>query len=329
MKIKKPTQETYDPRIHGVTQGLLATFQRCRQEAKNYISRIESIHTGAGLQFGSLAHTILELGYKQKTVPDEKVVYQLIDRARAEYLEERGGRLSGQESELMEMSMLLLEVVMPAYFRHYAKDFTTMKWAELEQKFRVASPVSGVDLVGRIDGAFWIGKELWQFESKTKSRIEEDDLSQKLTFDFQNNSYQYLLERKYKSRPQGVLYNIIRRPGQRKKVGEGMTAFQKRVAYEIAKDPAHFFVRFEVAMPASEQKRFSNELGIIVQEFYDWWRTEFRKNEMVARPLDTFRNTSACIQAYGACKYLPLCANNERGMYRERKGEIFAELKRP
>jgi hypothetical protein len=309
--------EPYDPYKHGVTQGLLTTFMRCREEARNHLSGLEQIRTSAALQFGSLTHRVLELTYlNSKKAPSAQSVLAQLESVRRKFLEEEGGsRLGVEGMENLETNCSILKAVLPEYFKFYKKDFETQKWLELENKFKVPSPVPGIFLVGRIDGAFNQKKELWLFESKTKGRIEEDSLIDTLAFDFQNNVYQYALRKKYNRTPDGVLYNIIRRPGQRVKKDESLKQFGERIGEEVQKDPSYYFIRFEVAIPRSELKRFESELTIVIQEFVSWWKGEIK----------TYRNTSACMQKFGPCRFLPKCANNDTGMYRKRE-VLFPEL---
>lgn len=309
----------YDPRLHGVTQGLLTTFMRCREEARLQLTGYVPLRTSQALQFGSLAHLVLEDVYGNwKKLPTEKEVIQCIRDAVKIYQRDMGGRLSIDEMQFMQLNLVLLECVLPEYFHFWKNDFKKMKWAQLEKKFEVPSPVPGVKCVGRIDGAFWVGKDLWSFESKTKGQINEDDISQTLSFDFQNGFYQRALNIEYKTRPRGTLYNILRRPAHKRSAKESLLQFKTRLRKEVQKDPKHFFIRFEVAVPKSDFDRFEQELKIITQEFVDWHD----------RKIKGYRNTAACMQRFGPCRFLPICANNEFSLYRKRDS-IFPELERP
>jgi hypothetical protein len=308
----------YDPRLHGVTQGLLNTFMRCREEARLQVTGYVPLRTSQALQFGSLAHLVLEDMYGHlKRMPTEADVLKSLKQAVKEYTSDMGGRLSVDEMQFLQLNIVLLECVLPEYFVFWKKEWNHTKWAELEQKFEIPSPIPGVMCKGRIDGAFWIGKDLWSFESKTKGQINEDDISQTLSFDFQNGYYQRALRIKYKVRPRGTLYNIIRRPAHKKSVKESLLQFKLRLRKEVKKDPKHFFIRFEVAVPKSDSDRFEKELQIIMQEFVDWHDKKIKG----------YRNTSACMQKWGPCRFLPICANNEFSLYRKRDN-IFPELAR-
>ena len=309
--------EKYDPYKHGVTQGVLTTFMRCREEAKNHLAGLSQIRTSSALQFGSMAHRILELVYRKwKKPPTDGELQKVLDFVYKEFMQEDGGRLSPEGLENIHTNLSLLKVVMPAYFNYHKDDFVSSKWMELEEKFCIPSPVEGINLIGRIDGVRMQKKEVWLFESKTKSRIEEDSLTDSLAFDFQTNTYQYAVRHKYKVKPSGVLYNVIRRPGQRLKKDEGLASFAARVDEEIQKDPSYYFLRYEIQIPKSEFARFETELKYVVEEFVQWWKGD----------LAHYRNTSACKQQYGPCRFLPLCANNDTELYIKRE-ELFPELK--
>lgn len=311
--------EKYSLEKHGVTQGLLSMFMRCREETALWMRGLEPLRTSQGLQFGTLAHIVLETIYGKKRAepPGREEVFNALETARTMYLKERGGRLSAEEEGFIEINLAMLEAVMPHYFTYYKKDFVKVKWAELEKKFVTPSPVEGVMMTGRRDGAYWVGKELWLRENKTKGRIEEDVLSDTLAFDFQNSFYTYALAKEYKVWPKGVLYDIIRRPGEKQKQGESLKSLRERVEERVKKEPEFYFVRYEVSIPKAEQDRFTRELHVIIQEFKKW----------VAGEMDTYRNTSSCIQRWGPCKFLPICANNEMGLYRKREF-LFPELAR-
>ncbi len=309
--------EVYDPFKHGVTQGVLATFMRCREEVKNHLLGLTQIRTSSALQFGSITHRVLELTYgKHKTPPTAEQVFKILDKVYDEFMQEDGKRLSVEGIENINTNLALLRAVLPHYFVFHKDDFKTGKWEELEQKFCVPSPVKNINLVGRIDGVRKQKKELWLFESKTKSRIEEESLTDSLSFDFQTSLYQYAVRHKYGLQPSGVLYNVLRRPGQRLKQGETLVSYAQRVAEEVKKDPPHYFMRYEIQIPKSEFSRFETELKSIVEEFVKWWQGD----------LAHYRNTSSCLQKFGPCRFLPLCANNDTGLYIQRK-DIFPELK--
>lgn len=306
----------YNPYNDGVSQGLLATFMRCRQEAKNFLLGLEQLRASSPMQFGSIAHRVLELVYlEHKTAPSRKEVLRTLNKVIREFQKEEGRRLSPEGLENLETNAAILEAVLPEYFKFYKAEFGASKWLELEQVFKVESPIVGVPLVGRIDGAFMQRKELWLFESKTKGRIEEESLTDSLAFDFQTNLYQYILGKKYNKVPTGVLYNIIRRPGQRLKQKESLKQFTSRILEEITAQPDHYFLRYEIISPSTESSRFQQELHDVLKEFIDWWEGK----------LPTYRNTSSCIQRYGPCRFLPLCASGDKTMYRNRE-EMFPEL---
>jgi hypothetical protein len=311
--------EKYDLKKHGVTQGLLTTFMRCRMEAANWMQGFEPLRMTQGLQFGTIFHAILEriYGLGAKLPPSNLDVLSAVKMAEKVYLKERGGRVGADEHNLLEANMSMIEAVAPGYFKYHKKDFGRIKWAELEQKFVVPSPVPGVNLTGRIDGAYWLGKELWLRENKTKSRIEEDVLSDTLTFDFQNSFYIYALMKKYKTWPKGILYDITRRPGEKLGKSESLVSYKRRIESRVLAEPEHYFLRYEISIPKYEHERFVGELQAIIKEFVAWVEGE----------LPTYRNTSSCIQRFGPCRFLPICGNGDFSLFRKRD-ELFPELKR-
>jgi hypothetical protein len=313
----------YSVEKDGITQGLLGTFLQCRQKAKWSIAGWSSRYASMGLTYGTIGHAVLEAVYTDiqsrnlRTIPSKSQVLQYI--AKVERLWKRENPRADKKSlEYLELSCLLAEATMPLYFEYWIKDIQEMKWMHLEHEFKIPYKTStGFQTIlrGKMDGIFSNPKKVWLFESKFKSHIEEGDLMDTLPFDFQALFYLYALMRLHKIPAQGFLYNIVRRVGLKQGMKESITQFAQRCVEDITKRPEFYFIRREVSIGSDEMKVFEKELDGMIVDFIDWHYSR--------RP--HYKNTNSCIDKYGRCVYLNLCANRGFGSYIKRD-TMFREL---
>jgi hypothetical protein len=170
-------------------------------------------------------------------------------------------------------------------------------------------------LRGKIDGVFTNPTKIWVFESKFKSRIDEGDLVDTLPFDFQVLFYLTAVRLLNGTIPKGFLYNIVRRIGLNQKEDETITQFAKRCVDDIRKRPEFYFIRREVSIGKDELDAFQEEMGGLVEEFILWHQGKLKH----------YKNTGSCIDKYGRCNYLNLCAGYGFGHYIKRD-KMFMEL---
>ena len=312
----------YSVEKDGVTQGLLSTFLQCRQKAKWYLQGYSSKFVGMGLIYGTIGHAVLEKIYTDiqsriiRSTPSEQIVHKYIKKVENLWLKENP-RANKKSLEYLELSCLIAESTLPLYFQYWAKDIKEMKWIKLEHEFKIPYQTSKGDktiLRGKMDGVFTNPKNLWLFESKFKSRIEDDDLMDTLPMDFQSLFYLYALKRSGKTSPSGFLYNIVRRIGLKQGKNETILQFAQRCVEDIRERPEFYFIRREVSIGKEEMTQFEEELDSIISEFVSW-----------VKGLDHYKNTNSCITKYGRCDYLNLCANRGFSSYIKRD-KIFREL---
>ncbi len=304
----------------------LGTFQACRVMSKLGREGWTPLRTSAALQFGEIAHAVLEAVYnevqegKRKSPPTEAEVLKHIQK-QADIWESgpRGQRAGAEQIQQMEQNLVLLEAVLPEYFRYWAKeDFKEITWVGQEVAFDIDFDITvngkpeTVKLRGRIDALYRDkAKALAEFETKTKGRIE-DNLVDLLAFDFQTDVYGLVCQTLYGEYPKLARYNIIRRPGEKLKKGEKLSAYRARIAAEVKKDPAYYFVRYRITKSKKEFENFKAELANIIEEFLKWNRGE----------LKTFKNYNSCVGKFGACRFLPICAHGNYSGFYKRNREV-------
>lgn len=312
----------------GVTQGLLETFLTCPEKLRLRAVEGQSPLRGSGaLAFGSLVHEVLDHVYSAIGKGQKKLL-PVISGSLAKC--EKADRTKAQESppadprfwEDLEENYGFAEAVVPAYFRQWEKDLKDYEWVALEEKFNVpyhplgrlglARPV--IRVRGKRDGVFRQGKELWLFETKTKARIDDEAIVEKLPYDLQVMLYLWSMKHDYGEYPKGVVYNLIRRPQLRRKKDEDLREFCTRVNDDIASRPDFYFVRYLVSIREQELDAWELQFDGMVRQLINWWEGGFH-----------YKVSSACNGRMGVCDLLPLCSRDDSSGHYVRE-EVFPEL---
>lgn len=324
----------YIPERDGVTQSLISMWLTCRQKAKFYLEGWDSKYHKEALVDGNIGHACLERAYnlirngKMTKPPSEKLSKIIVSKVEAQWYIENA-RPSTDAREMVERACAVMEVLLPAYFDFWRKDFIEKKWESLEEKFTLSMAVTSrngkvttIPLKGKKDGTFRTSKGIWLFETKFKSQISEEGIM--ATLGFETQVMLYMLETYYskldkanpmKSMPRGCLYNIVRRATLRKRVKENIPEFAKRVKADLAKRPDFYFMRIESPLVAKDLMAFQTELQRLLSDMWDWWQGL----------APHYKNTYSCIGKLGSCLYLPVCNKGEYSSLAKRK-VVFKEL---
>lgn len=306
----------------GVTQGLLEKFQMCREKARLFLEGWSSRGDSSALVQGNVGHAVLEHAYeairtgKMTELPTIGDVRKITKKIENQWHQERTRPGKGQ-LEMLETALALIEATIPAYFQYWKKDLKKFQWVKVENSF--ALPVkldSGVTIPvrGKMDGVYK-NPRLWLFETKFKSLINEDDITEVLPVDKQVNTYMLVLAEEMKTTPAGVMYNVIRRTSIKIKKGESLQAYASRVVADIKKRPEFYFMRFEVATVKSDIEQFRVELKDMLKDYHAWYTGK----------AGHYRCSQSCVTKYGRCEYLPVCSSGNYSML-ERRKKVFREL---
>src|SRR3990167_775279 len=298
----------YDPQRDGVTFTLLTTFKQCREKARLVLNGWTSRGSSLGLVFGGLAHGVNQLIYEDvkagrlTELPSEKYIRKACQKVEERWKEENP-RADAESLKYLEFSMILLEATMPTYFRYWKKDFKLL-WERVETEFKIPvtvdHPTGGKAMEtfirGKIDGSFGRKSKArpWLFETKTKSRLGEhgeSNLAEILPHELQINIYLLYLWWVGQKLPEGVLYNIIRRPGMKQKKTESILAYAKRVANDVQRRPEYYFVRMQMTVSKKDLEKQEMELRDLVADFLLWW----------SGLAGHYKNSDACENKYGTC----------------------------
>jgi len=329
--MKEVPARFYDPERDGVTFSLLTTFKGCRERARLFLNGWTSRKNSLGQVFGGLCHGICQRMYEDvregrlTSLPSPQYIKDVCRKVERIWKEENP-RADAESLQYLEFSMILLEALMPEYFRYWQKDFKLL-WERIESEFKVRFKVERPDgrlmktfIRGKMDGSYkrTTAGRPWLLETKTKSNLGErgeSDIADILPHELQVNIYLLNLWWLEKVLPEGLLYNIIRRPGLRQKKTESVVKFARRVAEDVRKRPEWYFIRMQMRVTKKDLERNELELRDLVSDFMLWW------NGLAGH----YKNSDACQNKYGTCAMLPICARGDyTGFYKREK--VFREL---
>lgn len=322
---KEKNIESYDPRIHGVRQSHISMWQACQEQARlGIILGYRHVIPGLPLVFGSLSHGYLKGLYRhirddEFTIESVKSSHgEWLDASEKEFLEENPNP-STAVRDSMELSLAILHRQLKEYVKYWYEEDTSedIVWKMVEEKFQVPIEMkdgSIVPLIGTFDGSYTKNKNLWLFETKNKSRWSQD-LGTMLPLDLQVGIYVTALRQLYNKVPTGVRYNLLRRPGERRKQTESLKDFSDRILDNICRDPSHYFERIDITFEKSELDQHVNRTISLVEGFYEWWKIH-KASGLFEK--DLMWNSYHCENKYGTCQFLGLCANgNTNGLIRQ------------
>lgn len=323
----------YDPEVDGVTNGLLTAWGNCRELARLGLRGWTRRGSSFALTYGDLTHWLFQHVYSDHQLGRLKLVNGELTPG---YIKAQLTKLEGiwkaenpvvtaEQSQQMELTLMLNELVMPFYFRHWKTEFKEVKWLGLESEFKVPFTVerNGIEyrtfLRGKRDGLFEVAEKkdrgVWLFETKTKGRIDELLIQDTLPFESQINLYVVASEIELKKTLRGVRYNIVRRPGLRQKKKETTRQFAQRMVDDIEKRPTWYFLRQKMTLERKDVEKYLGELEDRVWEFMHWWKGQGGH----------WRNSGHCQNQYGTCHMLRMCSGGDTTPYYLRD-RIFGEL---
>lgn len=324
------TPAPYDLATHGVTQGLLNTWLSCPYKALMKLHRITGdMGNTEALEFGNIVHknleqtyawwnTVLNSGTASMDVPPSMMASKFFRAEESASIKTilENVRLAS-DIERVEIAFGQADALLESYYRLYESDFFGYDWKSLEQEFCVNVEIGGitVPLRGKLDGVFEKEGELWLFETKTKSKIDDPNLATKLFWDLQTNLYLKIIHELYGKIPKGFVYNLMKRPLLRKTQRESVKEFIVRTGYDIQAKPNEYFRRIEVEYTYPELKMQWNNVTDILHAFVDWFYKD----------APTYRNPNNCVQGWGACEYLRYCGEGDTNNFGQRE-RMYPEL---
>lgn len=317
----------------GVSSSLLSSWLTCREQFRlGVVEGWRSYYTPLALAFGTCMHWCLEKAYSEKYPPNAGRCRALIASFETLWNREQPNAPTRQR-EVQQRVYGLAEAVLPSYFQRWAGDFlgekypvkngtpVPVKWLALEKQFSVPYVFpDGMQtwIRGTRDAVLEDKrKDVWVFDSKCRSIINEEDTIDCLPTDLQQMLYLWAYVEETKKYPTGTVMNIVRRPGHRQGSEEDLKSFFARVSKEVSnpKKWDHYFIRFAMRVTPKEIDEWKTRvLDPIMADVRGWW--EGRSPH--------YLNPLALVSKYGRCAmFNAITANNFTGLYRRAPGSVM------
>jgi hypothetical protein len=286
----------------GVTCSFMTKFLTCKEQCRlHYAEGWRSIKSSKPIEFGNCIHwclaEIFSNGFDGAQIP--KVIKKYDKYWNTKVPNPTQFQLD-QQNEVYKLSL----PVLLGYFKKWPAE-DKKDWEMVEEVFDVE--MLGIRLRGRIDGAIKKGKGLYLFETKTKSRIDEETIVRMLPVDLQVMTYMTAIRKITGRTPKGVIYNLIRRPGLYQRKTESENEYYKRVHADVMSRIGHYYMQFIMRITAKELNHFEKHvLGPIIDNIKKW--------EDGGR--QSYVNPVALLGQYGKCDLFdPLVDGNFSGHF--------------
>jgi hypothetical protein len=245
----------------GLSYSMMSKFTNCRERFR--IASVELYRhsdTREAMEFGTIFHKALELHAMRKTAM--QINSELIKKYK--------------NTSVDPLLIRIAAVIVPHYLSFYKDE--KYKYVAQEEVFDIPyiSTVNGrvIRLRGRFDEIFERDNSLWLQENKTKSKIQDDLIAKTLPYDLQTMLYCYAIRTVKKRTVGGVLYNVIRKPGLVQSAKESDSQYLVRISDSIAKDPGHYFKRFENELHSNSIDTFNRTtLFPLIESIVVWWES--------------------------------------------------------
>ena len=166
------------------------------------------------------------------------------------------------------------------YLEYWKSRDSDITYVMQEEAFKVQHEIDFygkkkiIPLRGRIDAAF-TRKSNGSFslmENKTKGVIDEDGIQSSLHMDLQTMMYSLALRYMHGIAPSEVLYNVIRRPGLKRRKKKTIGDFLSRVQEDIHGRPQWYFMRWRVELGANDLDAWVNScFNPMLIQVIRWW----------------------------------------------------------
>lgn len=298
----------------GVTYSFLSDFLGCREQARlTYVEGYSQAGIIDPLEFGSLFHACCEASAKAKGgIQSYKVV--------AEYIKQKKARskIAKKDVSKLEFQAKIVAAMYPLYHSHWRDndglEFQgTTKFVAQELPFQVNHQLPDGNVMpirGRFDAILRKGStgKLWLMETKTKSQIDHEGITSLLSsMDLQTMLYCLAIHKHFGEYPEGVLYNVIKRPLLRQKQTETEAEFLARIQDDVQSRSNDYFMRWHVSIRKEDVLDWTSRcLDPILMQVQMWW------DSIKDDPLNPWKsphhfvNPEGLHTRYGKSKYFDL-----------------------
>lgn len=311
----------------GVTFSMLSDWCSCMESCRLSLMGWRRQGRSDALEYGTFWHNMLETlgqGIIAGTYKRPADALTIVDEEAARYKQRvvASGWTTPEEDARTGLTIAKAQALWPYYLEVFAKDFRKSLWLAVEGQFDVM--FEGYRLRGMCDGVRREKRSvLWLFETKTRSQISDDQITDLLEFDPQCLMYVIANGIALKRKIEHVRYNVIRNPSQKLTTKGGtktLAEYKAFVAVDCEKRPDHYFKRYENTFAPGAIEKYKVELKNKLDAFAMWLRGELPhfKND---------GNNGACIGRKFNCSYISACAHPENmDLNYEQTGRLMVEL---
>ena len=289
------------PKKLRLSHSSMKTWMECRRMYYfQYLAKLVGKRMSVPLFVGIHFHEGLEAFYKGED-PEEFIP------ARIKKMEEevkKASFLTPEEEETLMIQSAVMEGMLYAYCRRYAKDRKKWKIIDVESWFELEVD-DETELVGKIDMLVKIGKEYWLVEHKTASRLDKGYID-RLPVDTQITAYAIGAKSRFNKPIAGIIYNVVKKPSIRQRKNEEKHEYANRIVQDYMDRPEFYFFREQLYRDVKQEDEYKDEVRAIGDDIHDAMDTITKKNNGKEIPTQFYRNTAACTR-FWTCTFLPIC----------------------
>jgi len=330
----------------GITQSAISVYEECprklQYKLREGLTKGTSDHS---LDFGNMFHHILDKCYSSiKTFPVRKGINPktawttIINQACKEYYYKQSKDLDVKDTQKFELMFGTCKLMLEHYFDWWGKEDLSLNFVGVEQLFDVPYTLRNgvkIRLRGKIDGILKIDGGYWILENKTKGSIDDigaysvNGVVESMGYNLQVLFYCLAIKGVYGVYPKGVIYNLIKRPGQEFKgtfnrKPETLPEYYERIKKDIAEKIVEvggkkfnpYLLRYHVRITEEEIQTWSlQDFDSVIEEIYQW-----DMQNLISR-----RVQASCFMFRKPCEFLDICSSGSKVGYSKRE-HVFPEL---
>jgi len=248
----------------GVSFSLLNRFIACRDRFQMYAVQgmREPSNSQDAMNFGTYFHRLLEFHAKDQRCSADTVIRKV-------------SKLKSSVA-IKPVEKMMANMIFREYLNWYGNN--VYSYFDQEVKFDLKYPVPGagnIRIRGKVDECInHSDGTIWVQENKTKDKIQDRLLEQVIPFQLQTLMYAVAMEKHFKRRVGGVVYNVIRKPSHKQKDKESDEQFVGRVREILLKEPGYFFYRWEYPLTRERLDDFRKKtFEPLLRQIYVWWES--------------------------------------------------------
>lgn len=294
--MREPDRIVKGKKVWTFSNSQLSSFLACpRKYWLQFIEHVYVRRTSEALSMGSGMHSGIEAGYNGKDVKKAVgKVYRPVIKTAPDVATKQQALIDRCKAYAMANGYL------KCYLRKDKRRFKKIL-VEPEFEFKLSEGKNYVlTYDGHLDVLMLDDEGWWVMEHKSAADVS-DAYRSRLSFNAQVMGYAWGAKKITGVWPKGVIYNMVRKTGIRRKIAESLDAFLERVTYEYEAlaEQKQYFIRDEFRYNARVVK--------------DWKRQAKVKAELIRPLLEQqsnmnlwFQNTDSCLD-YRACPMLNAC----------------------